>query len=143
MSDSLPSAAATPNPRLIRARAKLLAREDRAMRAELIRLRREAGLTQKMVAEMLGISQQAIHKFERYDSDPKLSTLRRYANVVGAVVEHQVIPDVGQSEWIAPQSEWEAVSEVSDARLRAPIAAIAARNDGWTGSKRADFALAG
>ncbi|MDN5558781.1 MAG: helix-turn-helix domain-containing protein [Ruaniaceae bacterium] len=43
------------------------------------------------MAKLLGVSQQAINKFERYDSDPKLSTIRRYANAVGVLVEHRVV----------------------------------------------------
>lgn len=78
---------------LVQARAKALASEDRAMRNALIALRREAGLTQKEVAEFMGCSQQAVHKLERYDADPKLSTLRRYANAVGAMVSHRVTRD--------------------------------------------------
>lgn len=58
-------------------------------------------MTQKDVAELLGISQQAVQKFESYDSDPKMSTLARYANAVGALVTHSVEPDVGQP-WEAP-----------------------------------------
>jgi DNA-binding XRE family transcriptional regulator len=87
----------TPAANLIRARAKVLAREDRELKIELIAMRRDAGLTQKQVADLIGVTQQAINKLERYDSDPKLSTLRRYANAVGALVEHRVTQDVGQS----------------------------------------------
>ncbi len=75
----------------IRERAKALAREDRELKVALVHARRGAGLTQADVAKLLGVSQQAINKFERYDSDPKLSTIRRYANAVGVLVEHRVV----------------------------------------------------
>ena len=90
----------------VRARAKVLARQDRALMSSLLRLRHGAGLTQKAVAERMGISQQAVNKLERYDSDPKLSTLRRYANSVGAIVEHRVSPDLGQSVAMANEPAW-------------------------------------
>lgn len=77
------------------------------MRAELVQLRRNAGLTQGDLAERMGVSQQAISKFERYDSDPKLSTVRTYANAVGALIEHRVERDHGQSIVIAgAKSDW-------------------------------------
>ncbi|MDP5226453.1 MULTISPECIES: helix-turn-helix transcriptional regulator [Arthrobacter] len=84
-------------PETVKARAKVLAREDRSMRSELIRLRRSAGLSQAQLAERMGVSQQAVAKFEKYDADPKLSTIRRYANAVGALVSHEVDLDRGQS----------------------------------------------
>lgn len=82
---------------LIQARAKFLAAEDRSMRRSLVKLRREAGLTQQDVADFMGCTQQAIQKLERYDADPKLSTLRRYSNAVGALVSHVVERDEGRS----------------------------------------------
>lgn len=90
----------------VRARAKILARSDRRMRAELIELRRNAGMTQQDVADLLGISQQAVQKLEAYDADPKLSTLRRYANAVGAIVTHYVESDRGQSDSYAASDAW-------------------------------------
>lgn len=78
---------------VIQARSKVLAAEDRSMRKSLVNLRRGAGLTQQDVAEFMGCTQQAVQKLERYDADPKLSTLRRYANAVGALVRHSVVSD--------------------------------------------------
>lgn len=126
---------------LIRARAKFLAREDRLMRAELVRLREQAGLTQAEVGELLGVSQQAVNKFERYDSDPKLSTLRRYANAIGAVIEHRVAPDVGQTVLAAAASPWESIATVSSDK--ASTTRFAPKiSSGWFEAKRADFDLA-
>lgn len=78
-----------------RERARRLARADRQLKERLIDIRREAGLSQQDVADRLGISQQAVQKLERYDSDPQLSTLRRYANAIGALVTHTVTTDCG------------------------------------------------
>lgn len=92
---------------LVRPRGQVLARADRELKAELVKLRRAAGLTQAQLAERMGVSQQAVHKFERRDSDPKLSTLRRYANAVEAIVDHSVTRDTGQSRSLAALSHWQ------------------------------------
>lgn len=77
-------------------RAKHNARADRELLAALVNLRIEAGISQSEVAEAAGISQQAVSKFERTDGDPKLSTVRQYADAVGALVCHTVDADRGQ-----------------------------------------------
>lgn len=86
-------------------RAKTLAKSDYKLLADLVKVRKENQLDQGDVAAILGISQQAISKLESYDSDPKLSTLRRYANAIGAFVEHTVVADKGHLEahkvWIS------------------------------------------
>lgn len=95
------------NPDEVEARAMVLAGEDRRMRKALVALRREAGLTQQDVADFMGITQQAVQKLERYDADPQLSTLRRYANAVGALVQHHVSADNGQSIWMVGRDQVE------------------------------------
>lgn len=77
-------------------RARALVKADRALLRSLVDLRKEQGLKQKDIADRLGISQPAVAAFERYDSDPKLSTVRRYAHAVGALVAHAVELDKGQ-----------------------------------------------
>lgn len=49
-----------------------------------------AGLTQRELARLMGLSQQSIAKLERSGSDPKLSTLRKYANTVGLLITHEL-----------------------------------------------------
>lgn len=104
MMQSLRRVAASISP--YRARAKLLAQENSEMRARLIEIRRAAGLSQADVAELLGVTQQAVHKIERYDADMKLSTLERYANAVGALVFHRVEVDNGRSVRIVTGADW-------------------------------------
>lgn len=133
-------------PEVVRARAKVLAREHRTMRAELVTLRRDAGLTQGDVAERMGVTQQAVSKFERYDSDPKLSTVRRYANAVGALVEHRVERDQGQSVVLAAaRSAWVPVDNVCFLGIRSnePKTSLLG-TAAWSTptSQRTDFALA-
>jgi len=70
--------------------AAALVRADIELLRALIDRRERAGLTQQDVADRLGIAQPSVAKFERYDNDPKLSTIRRYALAVGALVNHSV-----------------------------------------------------
>ncbi|OBA88778.1 hypothetical protein A5633_08390 [Mycolicibacterium elephantis] len=75
--------------------AKALARNDLEMLADLVRLRQELGLTQEDVAKVIGRDKSAVSRFERLDSDPRLSTVRRYARAVGALIEHRVTEFAG------------------------------------------------
>ncbi|MDT0169458.1 helix-turn-helix transcriptional regulator [Pseudarthrobacter sp. BRE9] len=132
-------------PEVVRARAKVLAREHRTMRSELVALRREAGLTQGDVANRMGVTQQAVSKFERYDSDPKLSTVRRYANAVGALVEHRVERDQGQSLVLAAaRSDWVPVDAIRFMDVRSQYTQSSLLGAAWSAatSKQTDFALA-
>ena len=66
-----------------------LAQADDEMRWALIQARRRP-LSQRDVADVMGVEQSAVAAFESQDDDPRLSTLRRYALAVGASVEHRV-----------------------------------------------------
>lgn len=52
---------------------------------KLVEIRQERGMTITDVAAQLGVSRQAVSKFE-YGRDPRLSTLIRYAIAVGATL---------------------------------------------------------
>lgn len=128
---------------LVEARAMILAGEDRRMRKDLVALRREAGLTQQDVATFMGTTQQAVQKLERYDADPQLSTLRRYANAVGALVQHTVSPDNGRSLWMTVHGHVETSVKSS---LTVPVAKQTAKRSALptygANSKSTDFSLA-
>lgn len=62
----------------------------------LIQARKDAGYSQREFAELLGIKQSTLSKFESPDSDPRLSTIRRYARTIGATVLHQVTTFEGE-----------------------------------------------
>ncbi|WP_328811833.1 helix-turn-helix domain-containing protein [Rhodococcus sp. NBC_00294] len=49
---------------------------------KLVKLRKALGLTQKDIAERLGVRQPTVSSFENESSDPRLSTLQRYARAV-------------------------------------------------------------
>lgn len=77
-------------------RAKVLASNDLELLSSLVDLRRQQKISQTDLAEKLGISQATVAAFERTDNDPKLSTIRRYAHGVGALIVHRVALDEGQ-----------------------------------------------
>lgn len=49
---------------------------------ELVEARKERGLTQKQVGELMGVSQSTVAEFESGTSDPRLGTVQRYARAV-------------------------------------------------------------
>ena len=79
----------------LRARARSLARTHEHFKASLVEMRKRHGLTQPEVAELLGISQAAVSKFENYDSNPTLASIRRYALAIGATLRLEVIDGLG------------------------------------------------
>ena len=56
----------------------------------LIAIRLQMGLSQETVGSRMGVSQPSVAAFESLDSNPTLSTIRRYALAVGAHISHQV-----------------------------------------------------
>ena len=77
-------------------RARILARNDSDLMSNLVALRKSKGITQQVLADRLGLTQATIASFESYESDPKLSTIRRYAHALEALVNHVVEADEGQ-----------------------------------------------
>ncbi len=55
---------------------------------KLKRYREEKGLTQEMLAEMLGTYKQNICRFEKSDAMPKLDTIQKYAEKLGLPVNY-------------------------------------------------------
>ncbi|QTF71246.1 helix-turn-helix domain-containing protein [Arthrobacter woluwensis] len=67
----------------------LVESHDELLRA-LVALRKKHNLSQTVIAERMAVSQPTVAAFERYDSNPTLSTIRRYALAVGAGIDHVV-----------------------------------------------------
>jgi len=63
------------------------AERTRALVRALADERERAGLTQAEVARRMGTTQPAVARLERGDADPRLSTIERYAEVVGWTVQ--------------------------------------------------------
>ena len=59
----------------------------------LVRLRRERGLTQEQVAELSGVSQQYISGLERGNRNPSVVTLFEIAQALGVSHVELVAPD--------------------------------------------------
>lgn len=70
--------------------AKELIQTQRSFIESLIALRESSGLTQKQLATRMGVSQSAVSLFENDDSNPTLSSIRRYALGVNAELVMQV-----------------------------------------------------
>jgi len=117
-------------------RATELARGDYKFIADLVQQRKAAGLTQEDVAARIGISQPSVAKFERHDSDPKLSTIRRYAHAIGAMIGHSVQPDDGG---LTHRKRWITVSFSVDMPVIDKTRTVGTYP---VESKRLDFALA-
>jgi len=121
-------------------RATALAEQDYLLRRELIDMRKARGLSQEAVGRAMGITQATVAAFESLDNDPKLSTIRRYAIAVGALVAHSVSADIGQ---LGEGSRIEART------ILIPSARISLRENlgvapklAITNAKRTDFAMA-
>lgn len=56
----------------------------------LVALRKRLGLTQTEVARRMGVKQPMVSEFENEGSDPRLSTIQRYARAVEGTVRWQV-----------------------------------------------------
>jgi transcriptional regulator with XRE-family HTH domain len=61
--------------------------------AALVQRRRRLGLSQTAVAARMGTSQSAVARLEAGGSDPRLSTLARYAAALGTTVSYGVRGD--------------------------------------------------
>ncbi len=99
-----------------------LAREDQHLVLRLIEERKLRGLTQEEVADILGLTQATISAFEKPGNDPRLSTVRRYARAVSAMVRHMVEPQEG-----ACSNESEYIAHVSTGGISTTVTAAAIR----------------
>lgn len=70
--------------------ATSLVEQSSWMRRTLVAHRISQGLTPRDFLVRLGWSAEKLAHFERYDSDPRLSDVTRYALVLGALVTHTV-----------------------------------------------------
>lgn len=70
--------------------ADYLVTSDERLLEELVKFRRERHLTQQDVAASMGIDKSGVSRIEGGERDLLLSTLRRYAMAIGAVIDHEV-----------------------------------------------------
>lgn len=69
----------------------------------LVKLRRILRLTQKQVADRMGVRQPTVAGFEKESSDPKLSTVQRYARAVEAQLTFSLAMPA-DCDWVSPAS---------------------------------------
>lgn len=77
-------------------RADLLVDAKDRLLEDLVSLRREHKLSQQTVAERMGVSQPTVAAFERYDANPTVSSIIRYAMAVDALLDIKVVDDCGE-----------------------------------------------
>lgn len=58
-------------------------------------LREEHGLSQQRLAELIGLTQQAVYKYERTSIEPDIDTLIALADVLHTTVDHLIGHDKG------------------------------------------------
>ena len=120
-------------------RARILAENDGDMLSDLIALRKSKRITQQVLAERMGVTQATVASFERYDSDPKLSTIRRYAHALEALINHVVVADNDQ---FADGSVWRVLSFTADAAIRVQTHRPSYSTAALANVKRTDLAVA-
>ena len=59
----------------------------------LVRTRSANRLPQEVMAKRMDISQPTVSEFESESSDPRLSTVQRYARALGGRIEVRFVPD--------------------------------------------------
>lgn len=74
----------------------------------LVRLRNRRGMTQTAVAKEMGVKQPTVSGFETEGSDPRLSTLLRYARAVDATLWVSVVPNASRRrDMYVPEGSYE------------------------------------
>lgn len=71
--------------------ARRSARAEIAFKQDLIAARENAGLSQRQLADLMGVDHSTVSRIERLDSDPKLSTLRQYLTQCEAALNLHVV----------------------------------------------------
>lgn len=71
----------------------------RALVLSLVTHRKELGLTQREVAHRMGVKQPMVSGFENEDTDPRLSTIFRYARAVKACISMYLDVETGDGGW--------------------------------------------
>lgn len=79
-----------PEWKALQRQGKLPAREADSVGYLLRLAREEAGLTQSVLAKRLGCSQQAVAQAERWQSNPTVEFLRRWATQCGRAIEIRI-----------------------------------------------------
>ena len=76
----------------------------------LKKLRRKAGLSQQQLADVIGVSQQSVNKYENHSIEPDISTLTALADCFGTSVDY-LIGHTEYSQKIEPVSPYDLNAE--------------------------------
>lgn len=109
-------------------RADLLVEARDRLLEDLVNLRKRHNLSQQTVAERMGVSQPTVAAFERYDANPTVSSIIRYAMAVEALLDIRVVDDCGEGVPATWQMTGAAQTTV---RVSAPSRKPQAIADGW------------
>jgi len=117
--------------------------EDSTDRYELIdrlvRMRKTRNLTQKQVAERMGVGQSTVAGFENEGSDPRLSTVQRYARAVEARCSITIQVSM-ECDWVKPAAKY-LESRDSSRSTRVDFSLPSQQTLAWA-AKRSSFGLA-
>lgn len=83
----------------------------------LVNLRHALGLTQTEVARRMGVKQPMVSGFENEGSDPRLSTIQRYARAVHAIAAFRLVPHA-RCDWLPRSYSYTGASESHTASLK-------------------------
>ncbi len=90
--------------------------------AKLRRLRTEAGLTQKRLAELVGVSQAHVAKIERGNVDPRLSTINKILRVL-TKVKQKKCGDIMTQEVIFAKAN-DSILKISEVMIRHAVSQV-------------------
>ena len=115
--------------------------EDAACRSDVISgltdIRCAMELSQKKVAKAMGTTQSAVSELEGGATDPRLSTLQRYARAVGASLHiGLMVPNELSWQFTAPENRYVVSVNVTDVTALVP-------DEGWAISELGDVQLFG
>lgn len=77
----------------------------------LARLRKDKGLTQKELAEIVGLNQAQVHRYEKGAAEPSMSALKRLALALGVTTDELVFEDDERGPDDELRLQFEAVSK--------------------------------
>lgn len=82
-------------------------------RDRLARLRKDKGLTQKELAEVVGLNHAQIHRYEKGAAEPSISALERLALALGVTTDELVFEDDERGPDDELRLQFEAISRFS------------------------------
>ncbi|MBM7278289.1 helix-turn-helix transcriptional regulator [Gordonia rubripertincta] len=84
--------------------AEISATAEVAFKKQLVAARKAAKLSQRRLADLMGVDHSTVSRMERLDSDPRLSDVRRYLTQCKAALSVEVVgADQVAARWIAAE----------------------------------------